>query len=124
MAIVLDHTVVPAHDKEASARFFAELFGLKYEGASGHFAPVRVNETLTLDFNDAKNFDVHHYAFHVSDEEFDAILRRVQEAEIAFGSDPWSREGRLNNWNGGRGVYFEDPNGHILELMTRTETPG
>lgn len=59
---------------------------MKYEGASGHFAPARVNETLTLDFNDAKHFDVHHYAFHVSDEEFDAILRRVQEAEIAFGA--------------------------------------
>ena len=120
MAITLNHTIVPARDKEASARFFADIFGLKYEGASGHFSPVRVNESLTLDFDDADGFDVHHYAFHVSDEEFDAILKRVQEAGVLFGSDPWNRDGKLNNGNGGRGVYFDDPSGHILELMTRT----
>ena len=119
MAIILNHTIVPARDKDASARFFAEIFGLKYEGPNGHFAPVRVNDTLTLDFDDADNFDVHHYAFHVSDPEFDAILNRVQQAGIKFGSSPWDREGNLNNWNGGRGVYFDDPDGHILELMTR-----
>lgn len=124
MAIILNHTIVPAHDKEASARFFANIFGLKYEGASGHFAPVRVNETLTLDFDNAKNFDFHHYAFHVSDEEFDAILKRVQEAGLAFGHDPWSRNGALNNWNGGRGIYFDDPNGHVFELMTRIRDTG
>ena len=119
MAITLNHTIVPAHDKEASASFFADIFGLKYEGASGHFAPVRVNETLTLDFDDADRFDIHHYAFHVSDPEFDAIFKRVQEAGLAYGSDPWDREnGKLNNRNGGRGIYFCDPNGHILELMT------
>lgn len=120
MAIILNHTIVPAHDKEASARSFAHIFGLTYEGASGHFAPVRVNETLTFDFDDAKNFDFHHYAFHVSDEEFDAILKRVREARLAFGSDPWSREGTLNNRKGGRGFYFDDANGHVFELMTRT----
>src|SRR5262249_49475217 len=94
---------------------------LRYEGASGHFAPVRVNDTLTFDFDNADNFDIHHYAFHVSDEEFDAIWKRVQEAGLSFGSDPWNLENRkLNSWNGGRGVYFRDPSGHILELMTRT----
>jgi catechol 2,3-dioxygenase-like lactoylglutathione lyase family enzyme len=120
VAIILNHTIVPAHDKEASARFFADIFGLKYEGPNGHFAPVRVSETLTFDFDNAKHFDFHHYAFHVSEKEFDDILQRIQEADVAFGSDPWNREGRLNNWNGGRGVYFDDPNGHILELMTKT----
>lgn len=120
MAIILNHTVVPAHDKEASARFFAQVFGLTYEGSNGHFAPVRINETLTFDFDTAQNFDFHHYAFHVSDEEFDAILKRVQAAGLPFGCDPWNREETLNDWNGGRGVYFDDPNGHILELMTRT----
>ena len=120
MTITLNHTIVPARDKEASARFFADIFGLMYEGASGHFAPVRVNESLTLDFDDADGFDVHHYAFHVSDEEFDAVLKRVQEAGLSFGSDPWNRDGKLNDWNGGRGFYFDDPNGHVLELMTRT----
>jgi catechol 2,3-dioxygenase-like lactoylglutathione lyase family enzyme len=125
MAITLNHTIVPAHDKEASARFFADIFGLKYEGPSGHFAPVRVNETLTFDFNNDNDFDTHHYAFHVSDPEFDAILKRVQEAGITFGSDPWDLENReLNSWNGGRGVYFRDPNGHILELLTRVPSAG
>ena len=74
MPIVLNHTIVPAHDKEASARFFARIFGLSYEGPMGHFAPVKVNETFTLDFDDGDTFDSHHYAFHVSDEEFDKLL--------------------------------------------------
>src|SRR5581483_6248005 len=120
MAITLNHTIVPARDKDSSARFFADIFGLTYNGPTGHFAPVRVNETLTFDFDDADSFEIHHYAFHVSDSEFDTILKRVQEAGLAYGSDPWNLEnGKLNDWNGGRGVYFRDPNGHILELMTR-----
>src|SRR3989442_9864327 len=81
MEIILNHTIVPARDREASARFFADVFGLKYEGASGHFAPVRVNETLTLDFDDDDHFDIHHYAFHVSDPEFDAISSGCKKPE-------------------------------------------
>ena len=123
MAIHLDHTIVPAHDKEASARFFAEIFGLKYEGLMGHFAPVRVNETLTLDFDNAEGFNSHHYAFHIDDGEFDAILQRVRAAEITIGSDPWSLDnGEINTRRGGRGFYFRDPNGHVLEVMTRRQT--
>jgi catechol 2,3-dioxygenase-like lactoylglutathione lyase family enzyme len=79
MAITLNHTIVPARDKEGSARFFAQIFGLKYDGPTGHFAPVRVNGELTLDFDDADSFEVHHYAFHVSDDEFDAIFKRPVE---------------------------------------------
>jgi catechol 2,3-dioxygenase-like lactoylglutathione lyase family enzyme len=120
MTITLNHTIVPAHDKEAAARFFAEIFGLRFEGPSGHFAPVRVNDTLTLDFADAADpIPVEHYAFHVSGAEFEAILQRVKAAGLGFGSTPWSLEdGKLNDWNGGRGFYFRDPDGHILELMT------
>jgi catechol 2,3-dioxygenase-like lactoylglutathione lyase family enzyme len=120
MTITLNHTIVPARDKEASARFFAQLFGLRFEGPDGHFAPVRVNETFTLLFDDDIGaFEGHHYAFHVSDAEFDAILQRVQAAGLAFGSAPWALEdAKLNDWNGGRGVYFKDLDGHILELMT------
>jgi catechol 2,3-dioxygenase-like lactoylglutathione lyase family enzyme len=118
MTIMLNHTIVPARDKAAAAKFFADIFGLK-RGRSGHFAPVKVNKTLTLLFDDDAKFDSHHYAFHVNDREFDAILRRVKKANIAFGSAPWSLEdGELNDWNGGRGVYFRDLNGHVLELMT------
>ena len=121
MAIALNHTIVPAHDKEASARFFAHLFGLTYAGPVGHFAPVQVNDTLTLDFDNRERFESHHYAFHVSDEEFDAIFGRIQAAAITYGSGPRALEdGQINNRRGGRGVYFRDPNGHVLELLTRT----
>jgi catechol 2,3-dioxygenase-like lactoylglutathione lyase family enzyme len=119
MPITLNHTIVPAHDKSAAAKFFADIFGLRFEGASGHFAPVHVNDTLTLLFDQEADFDSHHLAFHVGDAEFDAILDRVKAAGLRYGSAPWSLEdGKLNDWNGGRGVYFKDPDGHILELMT------
>ena len=120
MTITLNHTIVWARDKDAAARFFAEIFGLHFEGSGGHFAQVRVNDTLTLDFADTKGtIASQHYAFHVSDAEFDAILQRVQAAGLAFGSAPWTLDdAKLNDWNGGRGVYFKDLDGHILELMT------
>lgn len=120
MTIELNHTIVPARDKDKSARFFANIFGLKYEGSTGHFAPVRVNDRLTLDFNQTDSIEMHHYAFHVSDGEFDDIFARVQKSELAYGSHPWDAENqKLNDWNSGRGVYFRDPNGHLLELLTR-----
>jgi catechol 2,3-dioxygenase-like lactoylglutathione lyase family enzyme len=119
MPIMLNHTIVPAREKEAAARLFARLFDLSYEGPGEHFAPVKVNDTLTFLFDDATDFASHHYAFHVSNAEFDAIFRRVQEAGLAFGSAPWSADdGTLNDWGGGRGVYFTTPDGHLLELMT------
>jgi catechol 2,3-dioxygenase-like lactoylglutathione lyase family enzyme len=118
MTITLNHTIVPARDKVAAAKFFAQLFGLK-RAHTGHFAPVQVNSKLTLLFDDDSDFDSHHLAFHVNEREFDAILGRVKKAKIVFGSAPWSLEdGKLNNWGGGRGFYFRDPNGHVLELMT------
>ena len=118
MTITLNHTIVPARDKIAGARFFARIFGLK-RGRADHFAPVKVNKSLTLLFDDDDDFESHHLAFHVSNREFDAILRRITREKIAYGSAPWSLEdGKLNNWSGGRGVYFRDPNGHLLELMT------
>jgi catechol 2,3-dioxygenase-like lactoylglutathione lyase family enzyme len=120
MSITFNHTIVPARDKEASAHFFARIFGLSYDGPMSHFAPVRVNAELTLDFDNAESFEHHHYAFHVSDEEFDHIFERIQAAGIPWGSDPRNMENRqLNARKGGRGVYFRDPNGHVLELLTR-----
>ena len=120
MTIILNHTIVPARDKVAAARFFASIFGLDFnEQQSDHFAPVTVNETLTLLFDEDTSFSSHHYAFHVNDAEFDAIFDRIKKAGLAYGSAPWSLEdGKLNDWNGGHGVYFKDLNGHLLELMT------
>ena len=132
MTIRLDHTIVPAKDKMVSAEFFAEMFGLKVR--PGHFAQVRVNGSLTLDFADepeawgGPGFDPgagrsHHYAFHVGDAEFDEILRRVQAKGIAYGAEPHRHtDGRINTRRAGRGFYFEDPYGHLLEVMTVPET--
>lgn len=121
MTIELNHTIVPARDKVASAKFFARIFGLVFDDrAVGYFAPMRVNETLTLDFHDdVDRFEIHHYAFKVSEAEFDAIFGRIQAEGIPYGSGPSELENRdINRRGGGRGVYFVDPNGHILELLT------
>jgi catechol 2,3-dioxygenase-like lactoylglutathione lyase family enzyme len=132
MAIRLDHTIVPAKDKMASARFFADIFGLDVK--PGYFAQVRVNESLTLDFADeaedwgGPGFDPrtgrsHHYAFHVTDAEFDGIFGRVKARGLAYGSEPHDHaNGKTYARRGGRGFYFEDPNGHLLEVMTVPET--
>jgi catechol 2,3-dioxygenase-like lactoylglutathione lyase family enzyme len=122
MSITLNHTIVPSRDKEASARFFARIFGLEYAGPHSHFAPVRVNDTLTLDWDDADSFEGHHYAFHVTDADFDAILARLQAERVAYGSGPSTpTNGGINSRRGGRGLYFPDPDGHLMEIMTRPE---
>ena len=120
MEIVLDHTIVPSRDKEDSARWFAEIFGLSYDGPAGHFAPVKVNASLTLDFDNREGFQPHHYAFHVSEEDFDAIFGRIKDRGIVYGSGPRSLDDMdINHRKGGRGVYFLDPDRHVLELLTR-----
>jgi catechol 2,3-dioxygenase-like lactoylglutathione lyase family enzyme len=132
MTVRLDHTIVPAKDKLASAQFFADIFGLTVK--PGYFAQVQVNDTLTLDFADeaevwgGPGFEPSvgrsiHYAFHVSDAEFEAIFDRVKAKGIAYGSEPHDHtNGRINTRRGGRGFYFEDPYGHLLEVMTVPET--
>ncbi len=134
MTIRLDHTIVPARDKIASARFFAEIFGLEVKPGESHFAQVQVNDSLTFDFADeaeawgGPGFDPrtgksHHYAFHVGEAEFKAIFGRVKAKGIPFGSGPYSHtDGRTYTRRGGRGLYFEDPYGHLLEVMTVPET--
>ena len=124
MTIRLDHTIVPSKDKKAAARFFAEMLGLSVEPGHGYFAQVRVNDTLTFDFADEDEpFPGLHYAFHLSDAEFDGVLARVKARGISFGSEPDApANGRLNRRRGGRGFYFEDPNGHLLEVMTVPES--
>jgi len=122
MSITLDHTIVPAHDRVAAAKFFADLFGLEYKGPMGPFAPVRINDTLTFDFDDRwKNFEAHHYAFHVGDGEFDAIFSRVTKAGLVYGSQPWSlTDMKVEETGRGRKVYFRDLSNHLLEIRTIT----
>jgi catechol 2,3-dioxygenase-like lactoylglutathione lyase family enzyme len=124
MTIQLDHTIVPSRDKKAAARFFADIFGLTVTPGGGYFAQVRINETLTFDFaEDPDPPEGLHYAFHITDAEFDAILARVKAKGLAFGSEPDNpANGRLNRRRGGRGFYFKDPSGHLLEVMTVRET--
>jgi catechol 2,3-dioxygenase-like lactoylglutathione lyase family enzyme len=118
MTIILNHTITPSRDKVQTASLFASIFGLKVTKAD-RFEAVRFNDQLTLLFDNLDAFEPHHYAFHVNDAEFDAILNRVKEAGLAFGSGPRSPDdGQLNNWNDGRGFYFKTPDGHLLELMT------
>ena len=118
MTIVLDHTIVPAHDNEAAAGFFARIFGLSFEGAVSHFAPVRVNDTLVLDFDTRATFDPGHYAFKVSNPEFDAIFQRIRDEDIPYGSGPFSPDDMaVSHRDGRRRFYFKDPNGHLLEVL-------
>jgi catechol 2,3-dioxygenase-like lactoylglutathione lyase family enzyme len=123
MSILLDHTIVPARDKLASAKFFAEIFGLKVKPGEGYFAQVQVNDSLTFDFADEPEPQSHHYAFHISEAEFDAIYDRVKSKRLPYGSSPYNHsDGKIYTRRGGRGFYFEDPNGHLLEVMTVPET--
>lgn len=120
MTISLNHTIVPARDKEVAARFFSRIFGLEIGAPSGAFVPVRVDDALHFDFADAEGFEPHHYAFLVSDDELDAIFARLERDHISYSADPYGQElGRINHRRGGRGFYFRDPDGHILEVLTR-----
>jgi catechol 2,3-dioxygenase-like lactoylglutathione lyase family enzyme len=124
VTVVIDHVLVPASDKHAAARFLAEMLDLEVTDESagsppGRFAVVRVGG-VAVDFDDAESFDGQHYAFRVSDEEFDAILERVQAAGIEHSADPMHRRrGEINTLEGGRGFYFHSPDGHNLEVISR-----
>ena len=119
MEITLNHTIVPSHDNVASARLYEKLFGFEFVKEWGHFAVVKVNSTLTLDFLTEQNFSSIHYAFKVSDQQFDLILSRIKDDNIKYGSVPNSLDnGEINHNYGGRGLYFNDPNGHVLEIIT------
>ncbi|MFF6976672.1 VOC family protein [Streptomyces sp. NPDC008343] len=121
MTVQLNHTIVAAHDKQASARFLADILGLEVSPQYGPFIPVEIPNGVTLDYLDsAGTITTQHYAFLVSEDEFDTIFGRIREAGLAFWADPYHRRpGEINHNDGGRGAYFEDPNGHNLEILTR-----
>jgi catechol 2,3-dioxygenase-like lactoylglutathione lyase family enzyme len=122
MSIDLNHTIVAARDKKESADFLATILGLSVSPQFGPFIPVETGNGVTLDFMDAGSGDVHsqHYAFLVTESEFDAIFERIQQARLTWWADPHHQHaGEINHNDGGRGLYFEDPSGHNLEIITR-----
>jgi len=122
MTIKLNHTIVHSKDPRAAARFFAEIFGLEKPRPFGPFLDVEVQNEVTLAFLDAEDMEVQaqHYAFLVSEQEFDQIFGRIQARKLKYWADPGQKqEGKINRHYGGRGVYFEDPSGHLLEIITR-----
>ncbi|WP_046731874.1 VOC family protein [Streptomyces humi] len=121
MTVNLNHTIVAAHDRHASARFLADILGLEVSPEYGPFVPVALPNGVTLDYMDSSGeIPPQHYAFLVSEDDFDAIFGRVREAGIGYWADPHhSRPGEINHNDGGRGTYFDDPDGHRLEILTR-----
>jgi catechol 2,3-dioxygenase-like lactoylglutathione lyase family enzyme len=121
MAVQLNHTIVYAHDSRASARFVAEILGLPGPGGFGPFQVVELANGVSLDFLDTDHeIAPQHYAFLISEAEFDQIFGRIRERNIPHWADPGkARPGRINHGDGGRGVYFEGPDGHFLEIITR-----
>lgn len=121
MSVVLNHTIVAARDKKVSAAYLAEILGLPEPEPFGHFLVVGTSNGVSLDFADtAEPIRSQHYAFLISEPEFDESLARIRSRGIPFWGDPGRRRpGEINRNDGGRGVYFEDPSGHFLEILTR-----
>ncbi len=121
MPAKLNHTIVAARDKKKSALFMTEILGLEPPKEFGHFVLVEVGDELTLDFLDVEGPIVsQHYAFLVSEAEFDEIFDRIKERGLPYWANPsHSRPSEINHWDDGRGLYFEDPDGHNLEILTR-----
>ena len=121
MTVKLNHTIVHARDKLASADFYAQVFGLPPPVGFGPFLDVQTGNDVTLAFLETdEEIQVQHYAFLVSEAEFDQIFGRVQACGLDYWADPGRKEkGRINRHDGGRGVYFQDPAGNLLEIITR-----
>jgi catechol 2,3-dioxygenase-like lactoylglutathione lyase family enzyme len=119
MPVQLNHTIVHARDKRASATFLTEILGLPEPTPFGPFLVVEAANGVSLDFIEEPG-EPQHYAFLVTEEEFDAIFGRITERGLAYWADPGRRRpGEINRNDGGRGVYWEDPDGHLLEIITR-----
>jgi hypothetical protein len=121
MAIQLNHTIVPARDPLASAVFLAEILGRDKPARFGPFWTVELDNGVTLDFQETHaSIPIEHYAFLVSEDEFDAIFERIRARGLSYWADPMHRRAfEINHNDGGRGVYWNDPNGHYLEIITR-----
>jgi catechol 2,3-dioxygenase-like lactoylglutathione lyase family enzyme len=121
VSVQLNHTIVSCKDQQRSAAFLAGILGLPAPTPFGHFLVVQADNDVSLDFSQTSG-DVtsQHYAFLVGEDEFDAAFARIRDQQLTYWADPGrSRPGEVNNRDGGRGLYFEDPDGHLLEILTR-----
>jgi catechol 2,3-dioxygenase-like lactoylglutathione lyase family enzyme len=121
MDVQLNHTIVWCRDKQASAAFFTEVMGLQPAVRFGPMLVVHLSNSVSLDFYEKEgNISSQHYAFLINELEFDQIFARICSRGVQYWADPGKhRTGEINRNDGGRGVYFEDPDGHLLELITR-----
>jgi catechol 2,3-dioxygenase-like lactoylglutathione lyase family enzyme len=121
MAIELNHTIVHTRDKRAAATFLSDILGLPAPVAFGPFLGVETANGVTLDYLDTDEAILaEHYAFLVAEAEFDQIFERIRARGLAYWADPHrTRRGQINTRDGGRGLYFEEPSGHLLEILTR-----
>ncbi len=121
MPVQLNHTIVAARDNQASAAFLADVLGLPSPSPYGPFQVVEVDNGVSLDFMTTRgDITPQHYAFLIGEDDFDAIFGRIRERDLPYWADPGqTRPGEINHHDGGRGVYFSDPDGHLLEVITR-----
>jgi len=120
MPVHLDHTIVAARDRHESATFLADVLGIGPPAAFGPFAVVRLANGASLDFMEEEPVVPRHYAFLVTAEEFDGIFGRIRARGLEYWADPFGRRaGEVNTDDGGRGVYWHSPDGHLLEIITR-----
>lgn len=121
MPVQLNHTIVHSRDKREAAEFLTGIFGLPDATRFGPFLVVELDNGVSLDFYDSDGeIASQHYAFLIGESEFDEVLARIRERGLDYWADPGQTlPGRINHNDGGRGVYFEDPNGHLLEIITR-----
>jgi len=121
MTVQLNHTIVWCRDQNESAMFLAEVLGLAEPVRFGPFLVVEASNGVSLDYHDVDGeIPSQHYAFLISEDEFDQIFGRIRERQLEYWADPGlTRQGQINRNDGGRGVYFRDPDGHLLEIFTR-----
>jgi catechol 2,3-dioxygenase-like lactoylglutathione lyase family enzyme len=121
MTVQLNHTIVRSRDKRKSAAFLTEMLGLAKPTRFGPFLVVEMGNGVSLDFHDTDDeIASQHYAFLISEAEFDEVLGRIRARGLDYWADPGqSQAGQINRHDGGRGLYFEDPDGHLLEVITR-----
>ena len=120
MPVQLNHTIVGATDRVAAATFLADILGLDAPVPFGPFHGVEMANGVTLDFMNADEVPPQHYAFLVTEDEFDEIFGRIEAGQVPYQADPFGRQpGQINHDDGGRGVYFDGPDGHLYEIITR-----